>query len=167
MRPERHPARVVHHTFAPSAPSPGHKTEELTPALSPVLAMIANLSEEIRALDENIEEMAQERYPETALLSQVPGVGTLTATVYVLTVEDPERFPKSRAVGSYLGLRPRQSQEDQPPEANDDCANGLGQNGDRHRPSQDRLGDGSVVTRSDPNVHWTREGVPQRVRMEA
>ncbi len=83
--------------------------EELTPALAPVLAMIANLSEEIRALDEKIEEMAKERYPETALLAQVPGVGTLTATVYVLTVQDPERFPRSRAVGSYLGLRPRQA----------------------------------------------------------
>ncbi len=83
--------------------------EELAPALSPVLTIIQNLSEEIRALDEKIEDMARERYPETALLSQVPGVGTLTATVYVLTVEDPGRFPRSRAVGSYLGLRPRQA----------------------------------------------------------
>jgi transposase len=83
--------------------------EELTPALAPVLAIIASLSGEIRALDAKIEEMAKERYPETALLSQVPGVGILTATAYVLTVEDPERFPKSRSVGSYLGLRPRQA----------------------------------------------------------
>jgi len=83
--------------------------EELTPALAPVLTVIQGLSEEIRALDAKIEEMAKERYPETALLSQVPGVGTLTATVYVLTVEDPRRFPKSRSVGSYLGLRPRQA----------------------------------------------------------
>ena len=86
-----------------------HVPAELTPALAPVLAIIAQLSEEIRALDQKIEELAQKCYPETALLSQVPGVGTLTATVYVLTVEDPERFPKSRAVGSYLGLRPRQA----------------------------------------------------------
>jgi len=83
--------------------------QELTPALAPVLAIIASLSQEIRALDAKIEEMAKERYPETALLSQVPGVGILTATAYVLTVEDPERFPKSRSVGSYLGLRPRQA----------------------------------------------------------
>ena len=83
--------------------------EELTPALAPVLAIIASFSQEIRALDAKIEEMAKERYPETALLSQVPGVGILTATAYVLTVEDPERFPRSRSVGSYLGLRPRQA----------------------------------------------------------
>ena len=82
--------------------------DELRPALAPVLAVIAGLCAEIRALDERIEEMARQRYPETALLTQVPGVGTLTATVYVLTLEDPERFPRSRSVGSYLGLRPRQ-----------------------------------------------------------
>lgn len=83
--------------------------EELAAALAPVLAIIASLSEEIRALDHKIEEMAQERYPETALLTQVPGVGSLIASVYVLTVEDPERFKPARSVGSYLGLRPRQA----------------------------------------------------------
>ena len=82
--------------------------DELRPALAPVLAVIAGLCAQIRALDERIEEMARQRYPETALLTQAPGVGTLTATVYVLTLEDPERFPRSRSVGSYLGLRPRQ-----------------------------------------------------------
>ena len=82
--------------------------DELRPALAPVLVVIAGLCDEIRALDERIEEMARQRYPETALLTQVPGVGTLTATVYVLTLENPQRFPRSRSVGSYLGLRPRQ-----------------------------------------------------------
>jgi transposase len=81
---------------------------ELRPALAPVLTVIAQVSDEIRALDEKIEEMAKERYPETALLTQVAGVGTLTASLYVLTLEDPQRFPRSRSVGSYLGLRPRQ-----------------------------------------------------------
>ena len=38
------------------------------------------------------------------------GVGPLTALTYVLTIEDPSRFHKSRDVGSFLGLRPRQSQ---------------------------------------------------------
>jgi transposase len=82
--------------------------DELRPALEPVLAAIAQLSAQIHVLDGQIEELAQKRYPQTALLTQVPGVGTLTATVYVLTVEDPERFSRSRSVGSYLGLRPRQ-----------------------------------------------------------
>jgi transposase len=43
-------------------------------------------------------------YPETELLRQVEGVGVLTALTFVLTLEDPSRFAKSRSVGAYLGL---------------------------------------------------------------
>ncbi len=44
------------------------------------------------------------------------GVGALTSLAFVLTVEDPGRFAKSRSVGAYVGLRPRtrQSGEQQP-----------------------------------------------------
>jgi transposase len=52
--------------------------------------------------------LAEEKYPETRLLRQVKGIGPLIALTYVLTLEDPHRFAKSRTVGSYLGLRPRQ-----------------------------------------------------------
>jgi transposase len=43
-------------------------------------------------------------------------VGPITALTYVLTLENPERFAKSREVGPYLGLVPRQedSGESQP-----------------------------------------------------
>jgi transposase len=37
-------------------------------------------------------------------LRQVEGIGPLTALTFVLTLEDPYRFEKSRAVGAYLGL---------------------------------------------------------------
>ena len=37
-------------------------------------------------------------------------VGAITATTFVLTVEDPARFPRARAIGSYLGLRPRRAE---------------------------------------------------------
>ena len=42
------------------------------------------------------------------LLRQVKGVGPLTSLAYVLTLENPERFAKSRDVGPYLGLVPKQ-----------------------------------------------------------
>ncbi len=84
--------------------------EKLRPALAPVLASIAQLTGEIKVLDALIEKTARESYPETALLTQVPGVGTLTAQCFVLTIEEPARFPEARAVGSYLGLRPRQAE---------------------------------------------------------
>jgi transposase len=80
----------------------------LSPFLAPVLAAIETLSREIREYDRRVATMADASYPETHRLRQVPGVGPVTALTYVLTLEDPHRFPSSRAVGSYLGLRPRQ-----------------------------------------------------------
>jgi transposase len=43
-------------------------------------------------------------------LPVVEGVGTLTALTFVLTLEDPYRFEKSRSVGAYLGLVPATDQ---------------------------------------------------------
>ena len=67
-------------------------------------------------MDREVERVCETRYPETALLRQVKGVGPITALCFVLTIEDPARFPKSRSVGAYLGLRPkhRNSGEQQP-----------------------------------------------------
>jgi transposase len=53
-----------------------------------------------------MEKMAKQTYPETALLKQVKGVGDLIATTYVLTIEDPHRFRKSRDAGCFVGLQP-------------------------------------------------------------
>lgn len=43
-------------------------------------------------------------------LATVPGVGSLTALAFRLTIDDPERFSRSRAVGAHLGLTPRRYQ---------------------------------------------------------
>jgi len=77
--------------------------------LRPLLEEVESLTEKIRALDQQVEQIARTDYPETDLLRQVSGVGPLIALTFVLTVEDRERFQKSRDVGCYLGLRPRQS----------------------------------------------------------
>lgn len=45
-------------------------------------------------------------HPEVALLKQVKGVGTLIVLTYVLTLDDPHRFRRSRYAGCFLGLRP-------------------------------------------------------------
>lgn len=52
--------------------------------------------------------MIAERHPEARRVRQVAGVGPLTALCFVLTLGDPARFRRSRTVGAYLGLRPRQ-----------------------------------------------------------
>ena len=89
----------------------GQLPDELTEALEDVVETIGSLTEKIRDYDKRIERLCEERYPhETGLLRQVPGVGVLTSLSYVLTLEDPKRFAKSRTVGAYLGLVPGKDQ---------------------------------------------------------
>ena len=86
----------------------GELPASLRPALEPLLATLRHLTGQIRHYDRLLATIAAERYPETARLRQVKGVGPLTALCYVLTLEDPHRFRRSRAVAAYLGLCPRQ-----------------------------------------------------------
>jgi len=81
----------------------------LREALRPLLQEVESLTGKIKECDVKIEQMARAEYPETCLLRQVSGVGTLIALTFVLTVEDKERFAKSREVGCFVGLRPSQS----------------------------------------------------------
>jgi transposase len=94
------PARSFHKRTAEHIPEP------LLAALAPVLEQIGSLTERIRQYDRRLETSAKEHYPETELLRQVEGVGPLTALTFVLTLEDPYRFERSRSVGAYLGLVP-------------------------------------------------------------
>jgi transposase len=82
----------------------------LVPALGPLIAMIGEHSKQIREYDKAIEELAKTAYPETEVLRQVDGAGPITALAFVLTLEDPSRFARSRNVGPYLGLCPRRHQ---------------------------------------------------------
>ena len=88
----------------------------LREALEPLMQEVESLNERIKEYDRRIEKMAKETYPETELLKQVKGVGDLIATAYVLTVEDPHRFRKSRDAGCFVGLQPgrRNSGESEP-----------------------------------------------------
>lgn len=79
----------------------------LQEVLKPLLEEVEALTKQIYACDEQIEQIAREKYPETARLKQVSGVGTLIALTFVLTLEDPARFRKSRDVGCYVGMRPK------------------------------------------------------------
>lgn len=85
-------------------------SEALSPslqvALAPLLSALEAITAQIREYNVRIEKLADESYPEVALLKQVKGVGTLIALTYVLTLEDPRRFRKSRDAGCYVGLQP-------------------------------------------------------------
>ena len=75
-------------------------------ALHPLLQAVEVLNQQIRACDQQIEALAQTNYPDVALLKQVGSIGTLTALTYILTLDYPLRFPKSRDAGCYVGLQP-------------------------------------------------------------
>lgn len=104
-------ADSFHHKVRNAVPEP------LRPALLPAIETVASLTEQIRGYDRQIEDLCKESHPETRLLQQIAGVGPLTALTFVLTLEDPGRFPKSREVGPALGLIPRRDQSgDQDPQ---------------------------------------------------
>jgi len=103
-------------TFQVSREITSDLSTELREALQPLLREVESLNERIQEYDRRIEKMAKEKYPETALLKQVKGVGDLIATTYVLTLEDAKRFRKSRDAGCFVGLQPgrRNSGESEP-----------------------------------------------------
>ena len=84
-------------------------------AIRPLLKSVEEITKQIGVYDKKIQEI-EKRYPETKVLKQVNGVGTLVALTYILTLEDAERFEHSRDVGPYLGLtrKLRDSGESQP-----------------------------------------------------
>lgn len=81
---------------------------DLREALVPVVQQVARLTEQIKQYNRKVEQLCETKYPETEVLRQIPGVGPLTALAYMLTLEDPQRFQKSRQVGAFVGLVPRQ-----------------------------------------------------------
>ncbi len=100
-------ARYVNEEMAQDLPAP------LKEAMEPLLKQIGQLSGRIKEFDEAIQKMARERYPEVELLTAIAGVGVLIGLTFILTLEDPHRFQRSRDVGAYLGMRPRRRQSSQ------------------------------------------------------
>jgi len=89
---------------------PGSVPEELEMAVMPLVKQIGDLTQRIKAYDRRLAEISSREYPETAILTQVTGVGPVTSLAFVLTVENPERFTKNRSIGPFLGLTPKRDQ---------------------------------------------------------
>jgi len=92
-----------------------------------LLQEIESLNERIAEYDRRIEQIAKDAHPEVTLLQQVKGVGTLIALTYVLTLDDPHRFRRSRDAGCFLGLRPGRRNS-----GNERAADAHQQEGDRY-----------------------------------
>jgi transposase len=84
--------------------------EAIRGAVAPLLETIDHLNEQIHYYDQMEEHLARERYEKYRLLTQVKGVGVHTALSFMLTIGEAERFEKSRMVGAFLGMRPKQKE---------------------------------------------------------
>jgi transposase len=78
--------------------------------LQPLLSVLAQVSEQIKGMEQELVQRSRRDYPVTGRLQQIAGVGPLTALAFVLKIGDPARFGRSRDVGAYLGLCPRRDQ---------------------------------------------------------
>lgn len=85
-----------------------HIPAELRPALAPLLKTLAVLHVQIAKYDRLLEMKLERDHPAAKHLTQVDSVGTITALDFILTLDDPRRFPRSRSVGSFIGLRPKE-----------------------------------------------------------
>ena len=75
----------------------------LVEALRPLLETVESLTKQIKECDQKLEQLAGREYPETELLRQVSGVGSLISLTFVLTVEDREPIPKKPGCGVLRG----------------------------------------------------------------
>ena len=80
--------------------------EDLIAIVAPLVETGLEADEKIAALDKQIE-AAGTQYPEAERFQAIPGVGPLISLAFILCIEDPTRFSKSRDVGGFLGLRPK------------------------------------------------------------
>jgi transposase len=74
-----------------------------------LLEEVEALNRQVRRLEQELNRRAQQT-PAVARLRSIPGVGIRTAEAVVAFIDDPDRFPHAKAVGSYFGLVPCQDQ---------------------------------------------------------
>jgi transposase len=91
-----------------SSPSFADKVKDAIPdevreALLPLVQWVETVNDCVAKYDQKIEELGREKYGHTTLLRQVKGVGPITSLAYVLTLEDPQRFSRSRECRALSG----------------------------------------------------------------
>jgi len=78
--------------------------------IEPSLRVIDEMTQRIRQFDKEIEQLCDERYPETKRLREIRGIGPITVLCFVLVIEDRHRIERTRDVGAYIGLVPKRDQ---------------------------------------------------------
>lgn len=78
---------------------------ELRDEVAPLLTLLASLNEQIKRADDCLAQIVKDDAVVRRLTS-VPGVGPVTATCFVATLDDVNRFPDAKQARAYLGLVP-------------------------------------------------------------
>jgi transposase len=78
---------------------------ELQAEIAPLIVLLEALNEQIKRADDELAQLVKES-PVVKRLTSVPGVGVVTATCFVSTLDDVSRFPDAKQVRAYLGLMP-------------------------------------------------------------
>jgi len=81
----------------------------LTMMIEPLLQILGTMLHEFTGLTKQALVIVRAE-PICRRLMSAPGVGPLTALAFRATIDQPERFKKSRDVGAHLGLTPRRHQ---------------------------------------------------------
>jgi len=77
--------------------------------VEPLLAIVATMLREFGRLTKQVLNIARQERVCGRLMS-VPGVGPITALAFSATIDQPDRFRRSRDVGAHLGLTPARYQ---------------------------------------------------------
>lgn len=72
----------------------------------------AVLRREFNSLDKQVQRLARS-HPQASLLMTTPAVGPIVALTYAAAIDDPKRFPSSKATGAHFGLTPKKYQSGQ------------------------------------------------------
>lgn len=72
-----------------------------------LLVCYEQVSAQLQILEQKLEALAKQDAVVQRLMTH-PGVGVVTATTFKAEVDDPTRFKKSRSVGAYFGMTPKQ-----------------------------------------------------------
>jgi len=81
----------------------------LTGLTEPLLTILTTMVSAFARLTKQVLDIVRGE-PVCRRLMSVPGVGPLTALAFRATIDQPERFARSRNVGAHLGLTPRRYQ---------------------------------------------------------
>src|SRR5258708_16559072 len=77
----------------------------LAAEVAPLVTLFAPLNEVIAAADQQLDALAATD-PIVALLMTAPGIGPVTASALVATIDDITRFPSAHHLHAYLALVP-------------------------------------------------------------